>query len=176
MQKAQADIRASQQSLPNGTDDQVIHEDGSVTMRDSVRDSTSTAVEADDDASIKGIVSPSSEGASKLATQSNLNLNDIPTIKVSTESDRELEHEQLQAGSAVNGNSKPVEEEIKAAPGLERPVQAASGDNGENADDSSKSPAQDGFSFSNKRLCERWLDNLFMVLYEVRPALFLDSD
>ena len=24
------------------------------------------------------------------------------------------------------------------------------------------------FSFSNKRLCERWLDNLFMVLYEVR--------
>ena len=25
------------------------------------------------------------------------------------------------------------------------------------------------FSFSNKRLCERWLDNLFMVLYEVSP-------
>ncbi len=25
-------------------------------------------------------------------------------------------------------------------------------------------------SFSNKRLCERWLDNLFMVLYEVRGA------
>lgn len=26
---------------------------------------------------------------------------------------------------------------------------------------------EDGLSFSNKRLCERWLDNLFMVLYEV---------
>jgi Chs5-Arf1p-binding protein BUD7/BCH1 len=26
-----------------------------------------------------------------------------------------------------------------------------------------------GFSFANKRLCERWLDNLFMCLYEVRP-------
>ncbi|KAI8353278.1 Chs5p-Arf1p-binding proteins-domain-containing protein [Choanephora cucurbitarum] len=54
---------------------------------------------------------------------------------------------------------------------LERPVQAA--------EDNSKSDAKDeqpmttpnpsdgvNFSFSNKRLCERWLDNLFMVLYE----------
>lgn len=28
------------------------------------------------------------------------------------------------------------------------------------------STGQDGFSFTNKRLCERWLDNLFMCLYE----------
>ena len=27
--------------------------------------------------------------------------------------------------------------------------------------------AQEPFSFSTKRLCEGWLDNLFMVLYEV---------
>lgn len=27
----------------------------------------------------------------------------------------------------------------------------------------------------NKRLCERWLDNLFMVLYEVNPPLLLSS-
>jgi hypothetical protein len=27
--------------------------------------------------------------------------------------------------------------------------------------------ASNSFSFTNKRLCERWLDNLFMVLYEV---------
>lgn len=32
----------------------------------------------------------------------------------------------------------------------------------------------DAFSFTNKRLCERWLDNLFMVSYEVRcPPFFI---
>ncbi|PWN49435.1 chaps-domain-containing protein [Violaceomyces palustris] len=31
---------------------------------------------------------------------------------------------------------------------------------------SSKQETAPGFSFTNKRLCERWLDNLFMVLYE----------
>lgn len=32
-------------------------------------------------------------------------------------------------------------------------------------------PAEESeLSFSSKRLCERWLDNLFMVLYEVSPA------
>ncbi|KAJ7443498.1 Chs5p-Arf1p-binding proteins-domain-containing protein [Mycena galericulata] len=31
-----------------------------------------------------------------------------------------------------------------------------------------KDAAAELFSFSKKRLCERWLDNLFMVLYEVR--------
>lgn len=32
-------------------------------------------------------------------------------------------------------------------------------------------PAEESeLSFSNKRLCERWLDNLFMVLYEVSVA------
>ena len=34
----------------------------------------------------------------------------------------------------------------------------------ENADGSSRS------LFQSKRLCERWLDNLFMVLYEVDPT------
>lgn len=50
---------------------------------------------------------------------------------------------------------------------LERPVQAA-GEGDQNMNEaSSPAPAQEPFSFSNKRLCERWLDNLFMVLYEV---------
>lgn len=34
-------------------------------------------------------------------------------------------------------------------------------------------PAEESeLSFSNKRLCERWLDNLFMVLYEVSVQMF----
>jgi hypothetical protein len=48
---------------------------------------------------------------------------------------------------------------------LERPVQAA-GEGDQSMNEASPAPAQEPFSFSNKRLCERWLDNLFMVLYE----------
>ncbi|KAL9554924.1 hypothetical protein PS6_003165 [Mucor atramentarius] len=57
---------------------------------------------------------------------------------------------------------------------LERPTQAAE-DNSKTESTSASNDApintphpSDGvnFSFSNKRLCERWLDNLFMVLYE----------
>ncbi|KAF8804600.1 chaps-domain-containing protein [Phlegmacium glaucopus] len=48
---------------------------------------------------------------------------------------------------------------------LERPVQAA-GEGSQKVNEASSTPAQESFSFSNKRLCERWLDNLFMVLYE----------
>ncbi|KAJ7484370.1 Chs5p-Arf1p-binding proteins-domain-containing protein [Mycena latifolia] len=88
----------------------------------------------------------------------NASENGIPTIRISTESDREDDK-----GAAAT-----------AADSLERPVQAAAGD--DEADithadkDAKKEPAsplpQEPFSFSNKRLCERWLDNLFMVLYE----------
>ncbi|KAI8393462.1 Chs5p-Arf1p-binding proteins-domain-containing protein [Radiomyces spectabilis] len=47
---------------------------------------------------------------------------------------------------------------------LEKPVQAAEDDKKEGAKTPAKQEAS--FSFGNKRLCERWLDNLFMVLYE----------
>ncbi|KAJ7512419.1 Chs5p-Arf1p-binding proteins-domain-containing protein [Mycena galericulata] len=126
----------------------------------------------EDNASTRGMVSP---GGSAVATSpesvtapelngnGNANANEnggIPTIRISTESDRE----------------KDKDAAATAADTLERPVQAAAGD--EEADLASadkdakkgKEPAvplqQEPFSFSNKRLCERWLDNLFMVLYE----------
>ena len=57
---------------------------------------------------------------------------------------------------------------------LERPVQAAGEGDQKNMNEASPAPAQEPFSFSNKRLCERWLDNLFMVLYEVGYLSFLD--
>ena len=55
---------------------------------------------------------------------------------------------------------------------LERPVQAA-GEEDIYVYETAPAPAQEPFSFSNKRLCERWLDNLFMVLYEVGYPFFL---
>ncbi|KAF6744813.1 Chs5p-Arf1p-binding proteins-domain-containing protein [Ephemerocybe angulata] len=48
---------------------------------------------------------------------------------------------------------------------VEKPVQAAGEDKQDSSDITAVAQAEP-FSFSNKRLCERWLDNLFMVLYE----------
>ncbi|CAG8515848.1 17540_t:CDS:10 [Acaulospora morrowiae] len=55
-------------------------------------------------------------------------------------------------------------------PELEKPLQAANDDKNESQsmhDEQNKDVKKEySFSFKNKRLCERWLDNLFMVLYE----------
>ncbi|KAI9286284.1 Chs5p-Arf1p-binding proteins-domain-containing protein [Umbelopsis sp. AD052] len=60
-------------------------------------------------------------------------------------------------------SSKPIEVPHEQ---LEKPQQAAE-DPKEKAVEGNAQIVQDySFSFSNKRLCERWLDNLFMVLYE----------
>jgi len=128
---------------------------------------TSTKVEADDDASTKGVVSPESPGGLKTATPSasDLNVNEIPTIKISSEEDREREDEEKKT---VTNGDETKEKEAPETHGLEKPVQAraAIAEDGENTEDSGPNSSQEGFSFSNKRLCERWLDNLFMVLYE----------
>ncbi|CAO3661422.1 unnamed protein product [Umbelopsis vinacea] len=49
---------------------------------------------------------------------------------------------------------------------LEKPQQAAEEPKDPSADGNAQNGQDYSFSFSNKRLCERWLDNLFMVLYE----------
>jgi Chs5-Arf1p-binding protein BUD7/BCH1 len=178
MQKAQGEISplASTHAV-NGresseADTMVIHEDGTVVTRDSVlSNSTTLGNQADDDASIRGVSSPT-RGASSdsvpdtsSANGSSVNIADgipIPTIRISTESDREREQE-----PGLNGDVK--QNGIKGAGDtVEKPVQAAAGEAGEGTQElPTTSAAPEPFSFSNKRLCERWLDNLFMVLYEV---------
>jgi flagellar biosynthesis GTPase FlhF len=49
---------------------------------------------------------------------------------------------------------------------LEKPQQAAEEPKDPNVAAAAPNVQDYSFSFSNKRLCERWLDNLFMVLYE----------
>ncbi|KAL5521698.1 BUD7 [Sanghuangporus sanghuang] len=187
MQKAQAEVKT--QMSRSGA---AIHEDGTIAP-------VPRSGGADDDASTRGVRSPGSEGADENENEnenengdsgspaedddadekdkSDLNVNQIPMIRVSTESDREREavdteevkddEKKVQAQS--NGENK------DSSSGLERPMQAASGEKEDNSTEgnnlASSSSAggattADGFSFSNKRLCERWLDNLFMVLYE----------
>ncbi|KAJ6606688.1 chaps family protein [Mycena sp. CBHHK59/15] len=136
---------------------------------------TPLAENGEDDASTRGMVSPGGSAVSAASPVSahapevngNGNEHGIPTIRVSTESDREKDlQNDKENGAAAN-----------AADALERPVQAAAGDEegdvtgaDKDAQKKAKEPVsplpQEPFSFSNKRLCERWLDNLFMVLYE----------
>lgn len=163
MQKAQADSRAGPTNQEGGAP---------------VRRTGGSQGMADDDASTRAVASPVVEGGNGVGNtpvESDVNVNEIPTIKISTESDREREHESLRdAGVTLNGGEKVTEsndDEKAKLNGLERPSQAASGENDTNGEGDSNglpgtSSIQDGFSFSNKRLCERWLDNLFMVLYE----------
>ncbi|GAA5965522.1 hypothetical protein JCM3765_007363 [Sporobolomyces pararoseus] len=86
----------------------------------------------------------------------------IPTIKVSTESDGEREREELKKFEAS--------EEGRKAREIEKPGQAKQEDEKENDENTAAdtAAAKDGAGngLENKRLCERWLDNLFMVLYE----------
>jgi Chs5-Arf1p-binding protein BUD7/BCH1 len=132
---------------------------------------------ADDDASVRGVASPSANdvrhGAGAVK-QDSLDVAGIPTIRISTESDHEREQAERRAETASPAISDvPETPEADAdaesetngvdSAGLEKPEQAAAGE----GEPEPGTPSADPFSFSNKRLCERWLDNLFMVLYEV---------
>ena len=153
MQKAHSDAQ-----VHTAPPTKVIHEDGTV---------SSPKPGASDDASTRGMVSPTTsvpeedgegaKGDGDSETHAS-GANGLPTIRISTESAREAANGHLEAKE--NG----VKESTSAGDSLEKPIQAAENQDGEGG----QAPSQEPFSFSNKRLCERWLDNLFMVLYEVR--------
>ncbi|KAI0701992.1 chaps-domain-containing protein [Cytidiella melzeri] len=157
MQKAQTDHAS--------TSSPVIHEDGSVTL-DGQMSNLSTK-DADDNASTKGVRSTTHSPSLSQANGSDVP-NGIPTIRISTESQREAKQQGDAEQSDTNGVHE-VEDTTPQAPSdsLEKPVQAVVGEGNEDTNGPSPSQSQhEAFSFSNKRLCERWLDNLFMVLYE----------
>lgn len=162
MQKAQTEAQGNSSSS-------VIHEDGSVTLQGG-ESSTLDPKDADDDASTKGVRSTAGTPSPKEDAEVEAVTNGIPTIRISTESNRERakqETDTVEADAPTNGVKENGKVEA-AGNALEKPVQAAGGDG--SSDEAATGPAglaQEAFSFSNKRLCERWLDNLFMVLYEV---------
>ena len=187
-QKAQ--VEATSPRTANGPDPskgkRVIHEDGSVTTSGSTKVGSSEAGEsmADDNASTMGVRSAAGTPAPLAGADADADVdaiaNGLPTIRISTESNRE----RVKKEAEVNGNGtvsvadeedeedeeaeeeKPETVNKPKLEKLEKPTTAELA-NGE----SSPNPSQEAFSFSNKRLCERWLDNLFMVLYEVRGFL-----
>lgn len=105
----------------------------------------------------------------------------IPTIKVSSESDGERERlvaagilspKQGAQGLGISAEdlNEAAQTEVKSeVPEVQKPAQSAADDSSTESQQptptSSTSQSQEAssLSFSNKRLCERWLDNLFMV-------------
>ncbi|KAH6887837.1 chaps family protein [Coprinopsis sp. MPI-PUGE-AT-0042] len=147
MQKAQTDVVKSAGVKPNGYGDDspngdagraVIHEDGTVHHP------------TDDRASTRGMISPPSPD----------NESAIPTIKISEHGEDEKKKDEEADAEEADIVSTP----IATSGGVQRPEMAAA--DSEKQDGETSPSASETFSFSNKRLCERWLDNLFMVLYE----------
>lgn len=115
-------------------------------------------VDADDNASTRGVISPSQ---TPVGSEAEANTADIPTIRISSESDR-----MRRANEEIEDVQETDSSTLKAETiSVDKPAQAAVSDDADHPDDDDVS--SEPFSFSNKRLCERWLDNLFMVLYEV---------
>ena len=193
MQKAQNEPHPHGRQDSNSSQN-VIHEDGSVLpSKQRPHSPTTTLVPstnggADDDASVRAV----KESPVQRSRPGSLAITDIPTIRISTESDGEHEREAAakepeqqdessEERKEEEGTEESEDEDSTKVNGttpvvhatLEKPIQAAA-DNSSGTEDASPAPAAtaDSFSFSNKRLCERWLDNLFMVLYEVRLVPF----
>jgi Chs5-Arf1p-binding protein BUD7/BCH1 len=182
MQKAHGDIQKVVNGRDPGSESDgdvgkvVIHEDGTAIPARSSSDQTTLVTDAgaDDDASIRAMASSSSSNMHSSSPSDSLEVGgvSIPTIRISTESDRDREEAETvstvpqEDDATLNGDAKP--NGVRNMDTLEKPEQSAAreGDIGEAP--TSPNPSQEAFSFSNKRLCERWLDNLFMVLYEVR--------
>ncbi|TRM60448.1 Chs5p-Arf1p-binding proteins-domain-containing protein [Schizophyllum amplum] len=177
MQKAQTDIKRviDDTESDRASSTVVIHEDGTAVRR-----------ELDDDASTRGMVSPivdkdEQDNGATPSTDDALTIDDaatitdgdtsmpekvngidskdvpeVPAIRISTESPEP--GSEASDSPAANGDIGTQE--------IEKPAFSAVGDADEMAKQKAAAGDNEGFSFNNKRLCERWLDNLFMVLYE----------
>jgi len=63
-----------------------------------------------------------------------------------------------------------VEPAIDGAPTIEKPEQTVGAEEVMSGSEDPQAQSTKKYThFQNKRLCERWLDNLFMLLYEVCP-------
>ena len=137
--------------------------------------------EADEAASVTAVHTAEEERARMSVPSS-----PIPVIKVSSESDGERERlakagilspkDSSAAGLGISTEDLHEDKEedgIKSdlqseAPGLNKPVSAAADGTDAQSSQEKGENGTNSLSFSTKRLCERWLDNLFMVLYEGR--------
>lgn len=197
MQKAQGDIQQAMKSASDNnvgntaSNGAVIHEDGTV-VRQSQDDAASTRAMIEPPSPKVEPADPPAIPTIRISTEStraSTKDSELTKVDVAEETDESEEKEEEKPTPKDKGKGKEKEEEgqytADNASGVfesektngidvhapEKPLQAA-GEGEQNVNEASPAPTQEPFSFSNKRLCERWLDNLFMVLYEVRRFLY----
>jgi Chs5-Arf1p-binding protein BUD7/BCH1 len=132
----------------------------------SVRDSLATAVDGkaadddnDDNASTRGMVSPSRQSTS---TEPEVDAK----ARASTDSTTEPEEPVSAQAEALNGMK--TTGFANGSGGVNKPTRAAASEADEAEDEYRKNHVKaDATALNSKRLCERWLDNMFMCLYEV---------
>lgn len=160
---------------------------GSIDASAVVAKGAATPAEADDDASTRALRSSAENdvesthsnvsSAAPASTKAPAELevpqaHEIPTIRISSESDREKEHVIGHSELETKLQNEVVEEIPEeddsphnsgasvTAPPLEKPRQAQVPAEGEANGHEEGQDEEQGFSFSNKRLCERWLGEL----------------
>ncbi|WRT68489.1 uncharacterized protein IL334_005465 [Kwoniella shivajii] len=128
---------------------------------------------ADENTSTAGIRSSSDvDGASRGPNTPS----DIPTIRISTESARtpngtisHHHHEKKESQQMDTVLEKPEIAQTTEEPHSPIGMKFDAPNQGEQGEDQDQEGGEEGSqpsAFANKRLCERWLDNLFLVLYE----------
>lgn len=121
---------------------------------------------------------PTSTNASTVALSGNENgsssQNGVPEIREPTsgekddDEDSDADEETLAEGSSSGPktNGGMVNTEISATRSMEKPEPTVASAEVKSGKDDTDPSYSNYTHFQNKRLCERWLDNLFMVLYE----------
>ena len=159
MQKAQAEISASVPNTPAPNGNAAPGDDASTRGLHSAR-SSAGLTDAPSAAGENGETNEENGEASSAAPDG------LPTIRISTESARE---EKAALARAEAERKRVAEQSVAQPPPTYEEASKDEGDGDGDGEAKEEKKEKEPFSFSNKRLCERWLDNLFMVLYEVRP-------
>ena len=163
----------------------VIHEDGTVVKADYDDDSASTRALApptpkSTSSDVNGIPTIRVSTESAEGDDETVTTETDETVTAETEETVTAETEETVTTETNDTTTTTADDDFKSSvnalpqpngvhePVLEKPLQAAANEGDQNGNDSSN--LAEPFSFTNKRLCERWLDNLFMVLYEVNDV------
>ena len=109
---------------------------------------------------------PNSKNASTIALSGTPNGDSKPDNEDESEEDEDDEDDKtLAEGSSKDSASKRTNSELVANKLMDKPLPTINAEEVKSGSDDHDSQSQ-YTHFQNKRLCERWLDNLFMVLYE----------
>jgi hypothetical protein len=153
----------------------VIHEDGSV--RDSMATTNETVVasDGDDNASTRGIIEPTDPAAPEADNDSTTHRSDESDGAENGGDGDEDEDEAPPSAQAGSTNGRVNNQGFGATTSsINKPRKAAASEADEAEEEERKRELRSGeaLGMASKRLCERWLDNMFMCLYEVRLTSF----